>query len=81
MFVAVQYDLVDANGQRLPLRRRLGVLRHSQGWFATSKHVAQPWKFSADICRLIDQGYRLDEGSILYGAGARARPSRASRRA
>jgi len=45
-----------------------GFFATPSGHIVTNKHVVRPWLFRVSVARLIDDGYELDEDSVVIGA-------------
>jgi len=68
LLIFISYDLY-LNKQRITRASMgSGFFVSSTGHIVTNKHVVQPWKFSADDIALIDQGYAIDQASMIIAA-------------
>lgn len=68
LLLVVEYELVRGT-QRV--RRRgtgTGFFVSEDGLVATNKHVLKPWLFSANLVKLLDEGWQLDESRVRRGA-------------
>lgn len=68
VLISVDYSLAKAGDVRRFTGLGTGFFVSPDGRLVTSKHVVEPWKFLADPMRLLDDGYRLDAGSVSYCA-------------
>ena len=68
LLILVRYDVVDGSNRKQAMGFGTGFFVTPGGLIVTNKHVVQPWKFSGDAVKLLENGYRLDEASVRMAA-------------
>ena len=68
LLILVRYDVVDGSNRKQAIGFGTGFFITPGGLIVTNKHVVQPWKFSGDAVKLLENGYRLDQASVRMAA-------------